>query len=85
MSSVDDVVIRDATPSDSRAIAEVHVASWRWAYRDDLPAEFLDGQSVDDAGAAMGRVARSGSAGRRHDGRRDGRRRGRLLQLRAEP
>ena len=47
MSAVDDVVIRDATPSDSRAIAEVHVASWRWAYRDDLPAEFLDGQSVD--------------------------------------
>ena len=43
MSALDDVVIRDATPSDSRAIAEVHVASWRWAYRDDLPAEFLDG------------------------------------------
>jgi RimJ/RimL family protein N-acetyltransferase len=42
------VVIRDAVPSDARAIAEVHVASWRWAYRDDLPAEFLDGQSVDD-------------------------------------
>ena len=42
------VVIRDAMPSDARAIAEVHVASWRWAYRDDLPAEFLDGQSVDD-------------------------------------
>ena len=47
MSAIDDVVIRDATPSDSRAIAEVHVASWRWAYRDDLPAQFLDGQSVD--------------------------------------
>ncbi len=47
MSGIDDVVIRDATPSDARAIAEVHVASWRWAYRDDLPAEFLDGQSVD--------------------------------------
>jgi L-amino acid N-acyltransferase YncA len=42
------VVIRDATPSDARAIAEVHVASWRWAYRDDLPAEFLDGLSVGD-------------------------------------
>ena len=42
------VVIRDAMTSDARAIAEVHVASWRWAYRDDLPAEFLDGQSVDD-------------------------------------
>jgi GNAT superfamily N-acetyltransferase len=42
------VVIRDATAPDARAIAEVHVASWRWAYRDDLPAEFLDGLSVDD-------------------------------------
>ena len=47
MSAIDDVVIRDARPSDSRAIAEVHVASWRWAYRDDLPAEFLDRQTVD--------------------------------------
>jgi len=44
------VVIRDATPSDARAIAEVHVASWRWAYRDDLSAEFLDGLSVEDRG-----------------------------------
>jgi L-amino acid N-acyltransferase YncA len=44
----DGVVIRDATSSDARAIAEVHVASWRWAYRDALTAEFLDGLSVDD-------------------------------------
>jgi RimJ/RimL family protein N-acetyltransferase len=42
------VVIRDATLSDAHAIAEVHVASWRWAYRDDLPEAFLDGLSVDD-------------------------------------
>jgi RimJ/RimL family protein N-acetyltransferase len=42
------VVIRDATLLDARAIAEVHVESWRWAYHDDLPAEFLDGLSVDD-------------------------------------
>src|SRR6185436_14490617 len=47
-SSVAGVVIREATPDDARAIAEVHVASWRWAYRDDLPAEFLDGITVDD-------------------------------------
>jgi RimJ/RimL family protein N-acetyltransferase len=43
-----DVVIREATPDDARAIAEVHVASWRWAYRGELPAEFLDGLTVDD-------------------------------------
>jgi ribosomal protein S18 acetylase RimI-like enzyme len=48
VSSADGVVIRDASPSDARAIAEVHVASWRWAYRDDLPAELLDGLSVDE-------------------------------------
>jgi L-amino acid N-acyltransferase YncA len=48
VSSASGVVIRDATPSDSRAIAEVHVASWRWAYRDDLPDAFLDGLSADD-------------------------------------
>ena len=48
MSSADGVAIREATPSDARAIAEVHVASWRWAYRDDLSAEYLDALSVDD-------------------------------------
>ena len=42
------VVIRDATGEDARAIAEVHVASWRWAYRDQLPQGLLDGLSVDD-------------------------------------
>ena len=48
MSPASVVEIREATPDDARAIAEVHVASWRWAYRDDLPAEFLDGLTVDD-------------------------------------
>ena len=48
MSSVTGVVIREATPDDARAIAEVHVAAWRWAYRDDLPAAFLDGLTVDE-------------------------------------
>ena len=47
MSSASGVVIREATPNDARAIAEVHVTSWRWAYRDDLPAELLDALSVD--------------------------------------
>ena len=41
------VVIRDATADDACAIAEVHVASWRWAYRGQLPEEVLDGLSVD--------------------------------------
>jgi GNAT superfamily N-acetyltransferase len=42
------VAIRDATANDTHAIAEVHVASWRWAYRDQLPADYLDALSVDD-------------------------------------
>ena len=58
------VLIRDATPSDARAIAEVHVASWRWAYRDDLPAELLDGLSVDDRERTwFERLARADPAG----------------------
>jgi len=48
VSSAAGVVVRAATPDDARAIAEVHVAAWRWAYRDDLPAAFLDGLTVDD-------------------------------------
>ena len=63
MSSAVGVVIREATPDDARAIAEVHVASWRWAYRDDLPAEFLDGLSGGRPGARVGRVARAGRPG----------------------
>ncbi|HEY7478283.1 MAG TPA: GNAT family N-acetyltransferase [Actinomycetota bacterium] len=43
-----DVTIRRATERDARAIAEVHVASWRWAYRNDLPASLLADLSVDE-------------------------------------
>ena len=42
------VTIRAAAPDDARAIAEVHVASWQWAYRDDLPVSALRGRTVDD-------------------------------------
>jgi GNAT superfamily N-acetyltransferase len=42
------VTIRDATAEDARAIGEVHVASWRWAYRGQLPDEVLNDLSVDD-------------------------------------
>ena len=43
-----DVVVRGAEPADARAIAQVHVASWRWAYRGLLPDDLLDGLSVED-------------------------------------
>jgi len=39
--------IRRATVDDVRAIAEVHVASWRAAYRGQLPDDVLAGLSVE--------------------------------------
>jgi len=42
------VAIRPATVEDARAMAEVHVASWRWAYRSIVPTEVLDGLSVGE-------------------------------------
>jgi len=42
------VSIRTAVPDDARAVAEVHVASWGWAYRDDLPVETIASRSVED-------------------------------------
>lgn len=42
------ISIRAATPDDARAIAEVHVASWRHAYRGLLPDDYLETLSVDE-------------------------------------
>ncbi len=38
--------VREATPEDARAIAEVHVRAWRAAYQAIVPAELLDDLSV---------------------------------------
>jgi ribosomal protein S18 acetylase RimI-like enzyme len=54
--TADRVTIRDAVPDDADAIAEVHVASWRWAYEGLLPASALEDLSVDER-AAMWRQA----------------------------
>jgi GNAT superfamily N-acetyltransferase len=40
--------IRPATPADARAIAEVHVASWRSTYRGIVPQPYLDALNVAD-------------------------------------
>jgi GNAT superfamily N-acetyltransferase len=40
--------IREATRLDARAIAEVHVASWRSGYQGILPDEILDSLSVEE-------------------------------------
>ncbi len=37
-----DVTIRQAALADVPAIAEVHVRSWQWAYRGQLPDDVLD-------------------------------------------
>ncbi|KGM12984.1 GNAT family N-acetyltransferase [Cellulomonas bogoriensis] len=41
------VVIRSATPQDARAIADVHVTSWRQAYAGLIDEEYLAGLDVD--------------------------------------
>lgn len=41
------VDIRPAVETDARGIAEVRVRTWQKAYRDILPAAFLDGLSVE--------------------------------------
>ncbi len=40
------MIIRDATPFDAWAIAEVHVATWRTTYPGIMPQEHLDALSV---------------------------------------
>ena len=39
--------IREATPADARAIATIHVQSWRAAYHGIVPAEYLQSLSID--------------------------------------
>lgn len=41
------ITVRSAEPRDARAMAEVHVASWRAAYHGLLPDELLRDLSVD--------------------------------------
>jgi GNAT superfamily N-acetyltransferase len=40
------VLVRDAEPGDAPDMAQVHVASWRGAYRGLMPQEVLDGLDV---------------------------------------
>jgi GNAT superfamily N-acetyltransferase len=53
--------IRPATIDDARAIAEVHVASWRATYRGLLPDAYLDRLSVDEREAQRREVLRDPS------------------------
>jgi ribosomal protein S18 acetylase RimI-like enzyme len=42
-----DIVIREAVPQDAPGIARVHVITWRDAYRNHLPSDFLAGLSIE--------------------------------------
>jgi ribosomal protein S18 acetylase RimI-like enzyme len=42
------LTLRDAKRADARAIAEIHVAAWRAAYRDLMPQSYLNSLSVDE-------------------------------------
>ncbi len=46
MQRVGDIVIVPAGPGDARALAEVHVRSWRETYKDILPATYLDRMDI---------------------------------------
>jgi GNAT superfamily N-acetyltransferase len=41
------VSVRRAVAGDGTAIARVHVAAWRWAYRDVMPPDVLESLSED--------------------------------------
>jgi GNAT superfamily N-acetyltransferase len=41
MSTELDVDVRRATPADADAITDVHVRTWRWTYRGQLPESFF--------------------------------------------
>ena len=42
------LTLRDATRADAHAIAEIHVAAWRAAYRDLMPQGYLASLSIDE-------------------------------------
>ena len=48
----DHLRIRVAEPRDAREIADVHVESWKAAYRGLMPSAFLDGLNATDRGPA---------------------------------
>jgi L-amino acid N-acyltransferase YncA len=42
------MTIREARPGDARAIAEVHLASWKTTYRGIIAQEYIDGLRVEE-------------------------------------
>ena len=38
---------RKASPQDAQGIAQVHISSWKTSYKDLVPDEVLDNQSIE--------------------------------------
>ena len=55
--------VRPATPDDVPAIAEIHVAAWRAAYRGHMPDAYLDSLSVEQRRAMWAGVLARGGPG----------------------
>jgi ribosomal protein S18 acetylase RimI-like enzyme len=55
--------VRSAVPSDARAIATVHVESWRVAYRGLLPDDYLAGLSPEQRTALWSGILADPSSG----------------------
>jgi RimJ/RimL family protein N-acetyltransferase len=59
------MLVREATPEDAEAIAEVSVESWRAAYDGLMPAAFLEGLSLsEEAGGWNRRLGQPDPRGR---------------------
>src|SRR5207302_336472 len=57
------LTMREATRADARAIADIHVAAWRAAYRNLMPQGYLASLSVDERAHMWGKtIARPGPA-----------------------
>lgn len=56
MTPVREIRIRSATLDDAAGIAEVHVASWRWAYTGLLPQAAIDQRTFERRLAHWSRV-----------------------------
>jgi len=59
MDSASSLALRAATPGDSLAVARVHLAAWRAAYREIIPDSYLDGLD-EEARASRYTFDRSG-------------------------
>jgi GNAT superfamily N-acetyltransferase len=61
-----DVSVRPARPDDAAEIGRIQVETWRTAYAEILPAQVLDGLTVDDAAATWGAAITEPPSRRHH-------------------